>query len=251
MKTLKEILNEQLAEDFCCTIEEVKSDQHVFTYYEEREDRRKFDSLSCYLKIACVHGKLLVTGQKAIIDWCKEKLKNASAPWFMEYETLFCLDRRLKEDGYTIETAHPFYIPNGITEVEAIEGEVEWFRGKEIEQFRGDDRFDEAFTFKEETPDVIGVCLKRNGKICGMAGASKDCSKMYQIGINVMPEARGEHIGSYLVTLLKNELLSQGILPFYGTSMSHMASQNVAIHSGFFPAWAELYSVPLTEKENW
>ncbi len=239
----KEILNQQLAEDFCCTAEAVASKDHIFTYYEERPGRRTFDSGSCYLKIACVHGKLLVTGQREILDWCREKYRDAKAPWFMEYQSLYRLDLKLRESGYTIGTAHPFFLPDATKEVTVPEGETEWFRGKEIEQFRGDDRFDEAFAFKEDAPDLLGVCLKRAGKICGMAGASRDCAKMYQIGINVMPEAEGEHIGTYLVNLLKEELLRQGILPFYGTSTSHVTSQNVAVHAGFAPAWTELCSV--------
>ena len=58
---------------------------------------------------------------------------------------------------------------------------------------------------------------------------------------NVMPEAEGLGIGSMLVAVLKNEILKRGKLPFYGTSMSHIASQRVALGAGFVPMWAELY----------
>ena len=73
-----------------------------------------------------------------------------------------------------------------------------------------------------------------------MAGASADSPAMWQIGINVDPQMREAGIGKMLVTLLKNEILKKGILPFYGTSMSHIASQRVALGAGFVPAWAEL-----------
>lgn len=43
-----------------------------------------------------------------------------------------------------------------------------------------------------------------------------------------------------LITLIKNEILKRGILPFYGTSISHLASQRIALASGFKPAWVEL-----------
>lgn len=76
----------------------------------------------------------------------------------------------------------------------------------------------------------------------GMAGASADSKTMWQIGINVLPEYRGRGIGTNLVTLLKNEILNRGKIPFYGTVGSHFHSQNIAINAGFFPAWAELYS---------
>ena len=79
-------------------------------------------------------------------------------------------------------------------------------------------------------------------KIIGMAGASADSETMWQIGIDVLPEYRGRGIGTNLVTLLKNEVLKRGKIPFYGTVESHLNSQNIAISAGFFPAWAELYS---------
>lgn len=74
-----------------------------------------------------------------------------------------------------------------------------------------------------------------------MAGATSDSDMMWQIGINVMAEAKGTGIGSMLVEKLKNEILDLGRIPFYGTAMSHIASQKVALHAGFYPAWAELY----------
>ena len=50
-----------------------------------------------------------------------------------------------------------------------------------------------------------------------MAGASEDCEEMWQIGINVLPEAEGQGIGKKLVPVLKNEILRRGKVPFYST----------------------------------
>lgn len=257
----REILNLQFTKDFACSLEDVTSPSNIFTYSDPTLDRRKFEDAG-YLQVACLHGKLLMTGQPEIIDWCREKYKNANAPWFMEYQNLRKLDDRLQKSGYRIGSAHPFFIADTITappEIAALhtlsarssgqpcsqsDTQIHWYEGAEIDQFRGDSRFDEAFAFHENAPDMLGVSLVRNGEILGMAGASKDSALMYQIGINVAPQARGQHIGSHLVALLKNELLRRGILPFYGTALSHIASQNVARCAGFYPAWAELIAQP-------
>jgi len=242
MENIKEILNQQLADDFCCSVNEVKNHQHIFTYYEPRMNRRKYnDDNTCFLKIACIHGKLLVSGEKSIVDWCREKYHNSDAAWFMEYDNLYELDCKMHEYGYRVGLAHPFYISDEITQQPDIKGDIVWYEENEIERFRGDLRFHEAFAFCQSAPDRIGVSLQREGQILGMAGASSDSMKMWQIGIDVLSEYRGEHIGTALVILLKNELLKRGILPFYGTAMSHIASQNVAFHAGFYPAWTELY----------
>lgn len=89
---------------------------------------------------------------------------------------------------------------------------------------------------------MLAVAAFDGDKIMGMAGASADSKNMWQIGIDVLPEYRSKRIGRSLVALLKNEILRRGKVPFYSTSGSHFHSQNIAINSGFFPIWAELYS---------
>lgn len=109
-----------------------------------------------------------------------------------------------------------------------------------ILQFRGDDRFDQAFAFDPDAPDVLGMAAVKDDEILGMAGASADSPLFWQIGINVAPHAREMHVGSTLVRLLAQDILAQGTIPYYGTSMSHIASQRVAHRAGFAVAWAEL-----------
>ena len=114
--------------------------------------------------------------------------------------------------------------------------EIKKYVGDQIEQFRGDDRFGEAFLFSELPKDEIGIAAIKDGNIIGMAGATSDSDMMWQIGINVMQGAEGLGIGSMLVEILKNEILDLGRLPFYGTAMSHISSQKVALNAGFYPA---------------
>lgn len=39
---------------------------------------------------------------------------------------------------------------------------------------------------------------------------------------------------------MKQKILSLEKVPFYGTGQSHVISQNIAIKSGFYPAFSEL-----------
>ena len=87
---------------------------------------------------------------------------------------------------------------------------------------------------------MIGAGAWKDGRFLGMAGASADSPTMWQIGINVDPAAKGLGIGPTLVAILKNEILDLGILPYYGTSVSHINSQRVAQKAGFIPAWTEM-----------
>lgn len=245
---MNKLLFEQLAVDYCCSEADVSDGLNHFSRHSFLPGRRRFsEGKECFLKIAVINGKLLFTGAEGIVGWCRQRFEGDGGEWFFEAENLRSLDRRLCEDGYKIEMVHPFFIADTPSAVEAGAYELRWYGGDEIEQFRGDGRFNEAYAFCPDAPDVLGVAALQGGAILGMAGASCDSPLMWQIGINVEPAARRSGIGTLLVSLLKNEVLRRGKLPYYGTSMSHIASQRVALGAGFVPAWVELVTSKLNE----
>ena len=71
-----------------------------------------------------------------------------------------------------------------------------------------------------------------------------------QIGVNVLPEHRGRGLAVRLTALLKDALLDRGVVPFYGTALSHTASLNVARRAGLRPAWAEVWACPLDRMDG-
>lgn len=146
----------------------------------------------------------------------------------------------MREEGYQLKTAHPFFIPKNDAVCEMNGIKLKTYHQEEILSFKGDKRFDEAFCFDEASPDVLAVAAVVNHEIVGMAGASADSPTFWQIGINVMKEFEGRHIASRLVSVLKHEILQKGIIPYYGTSFSNLASQHVAARAGFEVAWVEL-----------
>ncbi len=246
---MNKVLCRQLALDYCCSVEDILDGKNHFTVHRFLDGRRRFqEGKECFLKAAVVNGKLLFSGREPILNWCREQYGNTGGEWFFEAKNLKVLNDRLQEDGRRIEMVHPFYIAETPSAAEARACDIRWYEGAEIEQFRGDSRYGEAFAFCEDAPDVIGIAALRAGEIIGMAGASADSPAMWQIGINVDPGTRCAGIGTTLVALLKNELLRRGILPYYGTSMSHIASQRVALGAGFVPAWAELVTSEIGDK---
>ena len=242
---MHELLARQLAADFCLSEAEVLDAQHHFTIFSPRADRRQYMEITpCILKIAVVGGKLLFTGRADVIARCRELYHDANAPWFMEAPNLAALDRELHAFGARIRHARPFYIPSAPVQANPGELTIRRFQRDEIEQFRGDERFGEAYGFCDTAPDMLGVAALRGGEYLGMAGASADSPYLWQIGINVQPEARGMGVGQLLVSLLREDVLAQGRLPYYGTSISHLESQRVALGAGFRPAWFELVAAP-------
>lgn len=248
---MNEILAAQLADDFCCTPRDVMSRRNVFAVYTAREGRRRFhEQEECLLKIASVRGKLLVTGRADIVERCASRYGQADGAWFMEPATLRELDVLLAEFGACIGQAHPFFIPGRRIHVNLTGFDVHWYDEEAIQQFRESGKYGEAYAYLPDAPDVLGVSASRSGIILGMAGASRDSARMHQIGIDVEERARGQGIAVGLVSLLADALIARGVLPFYGTAMSHMVSQRVAVRAGFEPAWAELSAERNGEGKN-
>ena len=81
----------------------------------------------------------------------------------------------------------------------------------------------------------------------GMTGCSEDGPHWQQIGIDVLPDYRSRGLGSWLVTMLKNRIIEMGDVPFYGTAAANVFSQNIALKSGFRPAWVETEAVQIAQ----
>ena len=70
-KSMNEILVKQLAIDFCTEEGAVTSRENIFTVYTPLQGRRIFEEGECFLKIACINGKILASGKKDIIVWVR------------------------------------------------------------------------------------------------------------------------------------------------------------------------------------
>jgi len=92
-------------------------------------------------------------------------------------------------------------------------------------------------------PDMLATVARREGRIVGIAGASADCDRLWQIGVDVLPEERRHGIGRALVSRLTDAVLASGHVPCYSTAVSNIASRSLAIRLGYWPAWTELYAL--------
>ena len=235
------ILVNQLSIDYCCAEADILDERNHFTEFFPHPDRRRYDDPDdCFLKICAVNSKLLVNGHGDIVSALEPWLRDYGGEWFLEAGPLRKLDGILQPYGYQIRRVHPFYVCDTPSPADTSGWDIQWYEPADIAQFEGDGRFSSAFTFLPAAPDMLGVAALRNGEICAMAGASGDSPQMWQIGINTLPHARKQGAAGMLVKLIKNEILRRGALPFYGTALSHLASQKTALNAGFKPAWGEL-----------
>ena len=92
--------------------------------------------------------------------------------------------------------------------------------------------------------DVLGVGAYDGDRLIGLAGCSADCDRMWQIGIDVLPEYRRKGIAAALTSNLAVTALEKDIVPFYCCAWSNVRSARNAVTSGFAPAWVEMTVKP-------
>ncbi len=238
----REKLLRLLALEFNCSPEDFTKSESVLSVSELHEGRRVYSDEKYFFHMATLGGNAVLTADERLHPFLREFMQKEEGHWLFELPNLIPLERELNRFGYTLTNTHHMFLP--FEQAEPFgEFPVKWFYGREeIGRFYGDKRFPNALCdgYNEKRPDRIAVCAYDGDEIMGMAGCSEDAPGWQQIGIDVLPEYRSRGVGTYLVALLKKELLRRGEIPFYGTSLSNYHSWNIALNCGFRPAWVEV-----------
>ena len=231
-KKILELVNNQLAIDMNCNVEDFSKDGIIYTKFKESSNQRKCIRKTPYVELITMGKACIITLDDEIKPIVEKEFKNKTRNEISELNVL------------TESEIH--YIPD-ITRITAKrelpkEFEYEIKEGKDIEQlyklpqFKG---FDNSIQYGENYvgADEIVIYAKDGEKIIGMSGASKDTEEMWQIGVDVKQEYRNKGLATSLVSNLANIILEKGKLPYYSTTSSNIPSQLVAYKCGFMPYW--------------
>lgn len=231
-----------LSIEFNCAPEDFKKSENTLTKSVLNSGRRHYSDEPYFFHMVTTGVGAVVTADECLHEFLCGFLKDRVGHTLFEIPNLLILEKELNSFGYTLTTTYHMFLPNKNVFPQR-NYHVKWFLGKEeIERFYGDKRFPNAICEKylSHRPDTVAVCAYDGDNIMGMAGCSLDAPRWQQIGIDVMPEYRSMGVGTYLVTLLKNNIIRQGYIPFYGTSLSNYHSWNIALNCGFSPEWVEI-----------
>lgn len=237
IKQLKELLSIELN----CDPEDLGRTESLVTVSAAKEGRRIYQREPYFFRMATLGGNAVITADERLHGFLREWCADKTGHWLFEQPNLLPLERELNRHGYTLSQSYHMFLPQERAKPVGF-FKTEWFGGEEICRFYGDERFPNAICseFDPNRPDTLVVCAVIDGEIAGMAGCSEDAKGWQQIGVDVMPKFRSRGVGTFIVTLLKNEIERRGDIPFYGTSLSNLHSWNIAIKCGFRPAWTEI-----------
>jgi len=246
MSAYKEKLMELLSIEYNCAADAFKQKNAVLTESCLAEGRRAYSHQKPFFQMVTMGNNAVMTSDPCLHSFLSTFSKDKVGFWLFEVPNLLELERELNKYDYTLSQTHHMFLPSVKTQPK-LDCAVQWFYDRDIKSFYGDGRFPNAICEKylPERPDRIVVVAKNGDEIMGMAGCSEDAPNWMQIGIDVLPEYRSLGIGTDLVIRLKNRIEEMGCIPFYGTGVSNYYSWNIAINSGFRPAWVEIGAKPI------
>ena len=207
-----------------CTVEELHTGETIFIVDEAILER--------YIKILSVGDTNVVTVSRNVYSEAMRCLHGKSRDELYESDFVF---------GQTLH-----YVPdiNQMHLLPYIEGfTFKLLVGDEIQKLQGIQGFDNSLSFDEDgnTPTCIVLCAKNDDEIVALAGASVVGDKLREVGIDVKKDYRGKKLASLLVHNLTVAILEQDKIPFYSASVTNIASQAVAIRSGYMPLWTDTF----------
>jgi len=248
-KDIRQIAMEQSAVDLSCSVEDFMQPKNTVVISKMNQGRKKYFKELHFCQFVCYGKSLVASVDEQMQDCVNSYVGDHLGFRCFEMPKLALLNEELKRYGKCVGMMVEYFLPD-ITKSRDVKPDFDFsiLRNDDITDLYGDDRFHNALRYARhsERRDVIAVVGYRNKEIVGIAGASNDSTTMWQVGIDVVPAYRGKGVASVLTRVITDEILSQGIVPFYGTTWSHIASKNTAIDSGYKPAWVELAAIDVS-----
>jgi len=234
-------LLQQLAWELNCAPEDFSADGAVLTSPVLHEKRRRFSDRPYFLQMATFGAGAVISADERLHPWLRAWAEGERGFWLFEQHHFFALELKLREYGYRMSQTHHMFLPKPELLDRKTDLSLRWLEQEDLRPFYGREELSNALCdrFRPERPDMLAVAAMDGERLMGMAGCSADTPELWQIGIDVLPPYRGRGVGRTLVGLLRDEALRRGALPYYGTSLSNIASWRIALETGFLPAWVE------------
>ncbi|WP_405078662.1 GNAT family N-acetyltransferase [Paenibacillus chitinolyticus] len=224
------IVQSQLAIDLNCSIDDLngEKDNIIFVEAKENPGRRPFPRKARYFEMVSMGKSIIVSATPERLSVAKTQMEGKDREKVFSLPFIRGLYFHFLPD---VKRIRPMVPPKHFS--------FELIKREEVVSLFDVTRFNEAIIYDRNLPwqTDLAVLAKQDGEIVGVAGASKTCAKLWQIGIEVLPKYHNLGLASYLVNRLTLEILERGEIPSYDVIASNIASQRVAHRIGYFPAW--------------
>jgi len=249
-KEILRIAKVQSAIDMSCNIVDFDSGRNkVVVSSSSKKSKSNFRD-KAFCTFASYGNGLVASVDESIERYVTEFLNQENSFRYFELPKMKKLNSELRKHGKIMTYMTQYFLPDISCEI-SVNSDLQMtvFDEVTIEKLYDDERFSMALEYdnSSEKRDILAIGGYLNGVLVGVAGASNDSEKMWQIGIDVLPEYRGENIASTLTQKITRTVLSKGIVPYCSIAWSNIASLRTAQSSGYKLSWVEISAASIDE----
>jgi len=182
------------------------------------------------------------------MPWLRATLGHLARDAVFSATVIAELARQIEADGQTLYGPSLKHLCSGssLREVQMPAGvDIALVAGDDIRSLYRIPGYRNALGYQVDSlrADVLATVASQEGEVVGIAGASADADSLWQVGIDVVPAARGAGIGRALVHRLTAGIIARGRVPYYSAALSNLRSVGLAVVVGYWPAWVEMRAV--------
>lgn len=235
-----EIALQQSAYDCNCDAKDFLQEKNIVTVSKKHEKARVYLPLPLECDLVTYGNNIVAQTSERTAEVVREYIDKYPIEHCFETPNIHVLNEALQKFDLKICFMAEYFLPD-VEKLQKLPCEYE-LRVLHQEDFADlyTEEWSNALCADRKELDVLGVGAYDNGKLVGLAGCSADCERMYQIGVDVLPEYRKKGIASALTSQLALEILALGKVPFYCAAWCNIKSVRNAVKCGFRPAWVEL-----------
>lgn len=239
-RTILETALEQSAADAGCRPEDFLREENVVVLSRKDPAARKYLELPLACNLISYGNNVVASVEEPYRELAADYISRFPAERCFETPQMHILDDALREHGLRLCFMAEYFLPDlRCLPSDPCPCETRLL-GREDFAPLYTGRWSNALCEKRKELDVLGVGAYDGGELVGLAACSADCGRMWQIGVDVLPDYRRRGIAWTLTSRLAREILERGRVPFYCAAWSNIRSVRNAVRSGFRPAWVEL-----------
>ena len=246
MATIRRVL----AADYACDEADLLSDWITIVPHEQREGSRGFQVSTRPLQFVTTGNGVVIACHPDHLAWAKDQTCGMSRDDVFSASMIGNLAARIDPGRQQLHGPYLRYAAS-CERFRPVSGtcdaKIDMIADEQVWALENHPDFPHALSpspGRKGSQFVAAVASERS-RMIGVAAACEETAGLWQIGVDVIPEAQGSGIGRQVVGMVAQAILDAGGVPYYTAAASNISSRSTAIGLGFWPAWTDLYVTDL------